>query len=89
MIQVPDPHTLSGEEIAELNKKLSTMRHNVNNQLALMVAAAELIRRKPEAAERFAETLNQQPEKISAEIRRFSEELEIALGVKPRPVAPL
>ena len=41
------PVTLNVEQIGELNRKLSTLRHDVNNGLALVVAAAEIIRRKP------------------------------------------
>ena len=47
------PVTLNVEQIGELNKKLATLRHDVNNNLALVVAAAEIIRRKPESAERM------------------------------------
>ena len=64
---VPD-HSLSTEQIAELNQKLSVMRHNVNNHLALIVAASELIRRKPEMAPRLIENIMQQPERIIAEM---------------------
>ena len=36
---LPDkPIALEPDQVAELNKKLSTMRHNVNNYLALIVA---------------------------------------------------
>ena len=45
-----EPVTLTVPQIAELNQKLSSMRHNVNNNLALLVAALELIRRKPDLA---------------------------------------
>ncbi|HTG43559.1 MAG TPA: hypothetical protein VK633_03395, partial [Verrucomicrobiae bacterium] len=74
---LPDkPIALSPDQIAELNQKLSVMRHNVNNHLALVVAASELIRRKPEMSPRLVESILQQPERINAEIRAFSETLE-------------
>ena len=41
------------EQISELNKKLAALRHDVNNNLALIIAAVEMIHRKPEAAERM------------------------------------
>jgi hypothetical protein len=72
---------LSAEQIADLNKKLSVMRHNVNNHLALIVAASELIRRKPEMSQRLIENIIQQPERIIAELRAFSTDFENALGV--------
>lgn len=80
------PVALSPEQIAELVKKLSVMRHNVNNHLALIVAATELIKRKPETAARFIENIANQPDRIVTEVKAFSEAFEIALGVKrPKP----
>src|SRR4051812_3097144 len=72
---------LSPDQIADLNKKLSVMRHNVNNHLALVVAASELIRRKPEMSQRLVENIMQQPERIMAEIRSFSTDLEALIGI--------
>ena len=40
------PVTLTVGELLELNRKLSDMRHDINNHLSLMVAALELIRYK-------------------------------------------
>jgi hypothetical protein len=78
--------TLTPEEIAELDQKLSTMRHNVNNQLALIVAASELIRRKPEMALRLVENIIEQPDRITKEIREFSNQFEDALGFTRSPM---
>jgi hypothetical protein len=81
---------LTPEQIADLNKRLSHMRHDVNNHLSLIVAACELIRRKPELAGRMIENIVQQPEKICAEIRSFSDTIELILGIKrnsPPPVS--
>jgi hypothetical protein len=75
------PVTLNVESIAELNRKLSTMRHDVNNQLTLIVASAELIRRRPEGTERMLNMLVEQPKKISEAIAQFSRELESALKI--------
>jgi len=72
---------LSPEQVAELSRKLSDLRHNINNHLALMVAALELIRRKPEMVERMLNNLSDQPQKILEEIKRFSGELEKALNI--------
>jgi hypothetical protein len=73
---------LEASAIAELNKQLATMRHDINNHLSLMMAAVELVRRKPEAAERMASTLTEQPLKITAAMKRFSAQFETALGVQ-------
>ena len=75
------PVTLNVEQIGELNKKLSIMRHDVNNNLAMVVAATEIIRRKPEAAERMSSGLAEKPLKIAEAVTQFSRELEKMLGI--------
>jgi hypothetical protein len=75
------PVTLTVEQIGELNRKLSTLRHDVNNNLALVVAASEIIRRKPESAERMWNGLVEKPQKIAESVAQFSLELEKALGI--------
>jgi hypothetical protein len=75
------PVTLTVEQLADLNGKLSTMRHDINNQLSLIVAAVELIRHKPEMAERMLATLVEQPPKIANALTKFSAELERAFGI--------
>ena len=76
------PVTLTVEQIAELNRRLSNMRHDINNQLALILAATELIRAKPHMAERMTATLVEQPPKITAALVNFSGEFEKALGIQ-------
>ena len=77
-----EPATLTAGEIDELNKQLSTMRHDINNHLSLIMAAVELVRRKPEALERMAGTLVEQPAKISDVMQKFSTSFERALGIR-------
>jgi len=77
-----DPVNLSVEEVQELNTKLSTLRHDVNNHLSLIMAATELIRHKPQMSERMIETLCEQPPKISAAMAKFSHDFEHAIGIK-------
>lgn len=79
---VPDvPPTLNHEQLAELQRKLSHMRHEVNNQLSLIVAALELVRFRPEMRDRMLNTLSEQPPKIIAEIAKFSTEFEQTFGI--------
>ena len=73
--------TLTAEQVAALNQKLSDLRHDVNNQLSLMVGAAELIRFKPESTPRMLTTLNAVPQKITEQIRQFSDEFEQIFGI--------
>jgi hypothetical protein len=76
-----EPVTLSAEQVAELNQKLVTMRHDVNNNLSLMMAAAELVRRRPESAERMWKTLTEQPHKIADCVGQFTREFESFLKI--------
>jgi methyl-accepting chemotaxis protein len=75
------PVTLSAAQVAELNTRLSEMRHNINNQLSLIVAAVELIQRKPESGARMVETIGEQPGRIAEEMKRFSTAFERACGI--------
>ena len=75
------PVTLTPEQIAGLNEKLSVTRHDINNNLSLIVAAVELIRRKPEMTPRLLESIGQQPDKIIAQMRAFSTEFEQTFGI--------
>jgi hypothetical protein len=75
------PVTLSPDELTELHRKLSSMRHDINNNLSLIMAAVELIRHKPQLTERMMTTLLEQPPKITETIARFSAEFDRAFGI--------
>lgn len=75
------PVTLTPEQVAELNKKLSSMRHDINNNLSMVMAAAELAKMKPELAEKMLTRLLEQPGKISNQLKEFSAEFEKALQI--------
>ncbi len=75
------PPTLNEEQLIELNRKLSHMRHEINNQLSLVVAALELIRFRPEMRDRMINTLGDQPPRIMAEVAKFTAEFEQAFGI--------
>ena len=76
------PPAVTPEQIRELNQKLSYMRHEINNQLALVVAALELIRYRPELREKMLDTISQQTPKITGEIAKFSAEFELTFGIR-------
>jgi len=57
------------------------MRHEINNQLALTVAALELIRLRPELRDNMLDAIAQQSPKITAEIAIFSAEFEQMFGI--------
>jgi hypothetical protein len=81
MLLPSQPVTLTVEQIGELNRQLSTMRHDVNNHLSLIVAAMELIRHKPDTAERMMTTLGEQPPRIAQTIKIFSDEFERTMHI--------
>jgi hypothetical protein len=76
-----EPVTLSTEQITELSRKLSGLRHDVNNKLSLITASVELFRLRPDNAERLLNSLGEQPGIIAEMIARFSKDLEAALGI--------
>ncbi|HEY1717271.1 MAG TPA: hypothetical protein VGH42_03135 [Verrucomicrobiae bacterium] len=76
-----EPITLNVEQIDELNKKLASMRHDVNNNLSLIMASVEILRRRPETAARMLDSLSEQPHKIAKSVAEFSRELEAMLQV--------
>ena len=75
------PISLTVEQIAELNGKLAAMRHDINNHLSLIIAAVELIRYKPETAERMMATLVEQPPRIAESLQKFSTQFNQTLGI--------
>jgi hypothetical protein len=82
VVALPDNSTtLTPAQVKELNQKLSHMRHEINNQLSLIVAALELLRLRPEMQAKMLDTLGQQPSKIMAEIAKFSGEFERSMGI--------
>jgi hypothetical protein len=75
------PVTLTAEQLADLNGKLSTMRHDINGQLSVIGAALELIRHKPQTTERMLATLAAQPNKIKDTVDKFSAEFARSFGI--------
>jgi len=76
-----EPVTLTVAQLDELNRKLANMRHDINNNLSLIVAAMELIKHKPQMTDRMMATLGEQPSKIGEAVGKFSAEFERTLGI--------
>lgn len=70
------PKSLSEEQIMVLHEKLRTMRHDVNGRLANIVAAAELIRLRPESTAERLRLLLEQPHKAAESMAEFSRAFE-------------
>jgi hypothetical protein len=81
MVPIRQSHILTPAEIAEIHQRLSSFCHNVNNHLSLIMAATDLMRRKPEATERALEAMRVPPEEIARELRCFRSDLEKILGL--------
>jgi uncharacterized membrane protein len=79
------PVTLTEAQVMALHQKLRDMLHDVNGRLANIVAAAELMRLRPDQppAERL-KLLLEQPHKAAESISEFSRAFEGALGLKRR-----
>ncbi len=79
MSQPSEPVTLSVEQVRELKQQLTDLRHDVNNNVALMLSALEMIRRRPETMERMLDSFARQPKKLNDTVVQFSKSLETAL----------
>ena len=81
-MRLPDqPLTLSSEQIGDLNRQLSKMRHDINTYLAVMIPAAEIARCKPEAADRMTTAVLEQAPRITEALKAFSAEFERIFGI--------
>jgi len=76
------PVALNETQILALHEKLRVMRHDVNGRLANIVAAAELMRLRPESAAQRMQILLEQPHKAAESIAEFSREFEVMFGLK-------
>ncbi|MGA2786123.1 MAG: hypothetical protein ABSF60_01215 [Verrucomicrobiota bacterium] len=81
MAKPTKPVALSLEQIGELNDKLSTLRHDLNNSLSLIAATVALIRHRPTVTEQMWNTLAEQPRKIGESVSQFTRDLEAALHI--------
>jgi len=77
--------TLSVEQIRELNRSLATLRHDINNQLSLIAAAAEIIRFNPDMAKRMAEG-HSKLEAIRCLKRYIAREVFTLIGQRQREI---
>ena len=75
-------HTLSPEELAQLQKKFSEIKHSINNALAVMMALSEMSQRRPDYAEKLASTVLTKAPQIVASLQEFTNALNEKAGVK-------
>lgn len=72
--------TLSAEQVEEMQRRLSKLRHDINNNLSLIVAAVELIKHNPDMFARMVNVLSEQPAKIAEAMKEYSAEFEKRLA---------
>jgi hypothetical protein len=78
------PVVLTAAQAQTLKRQLATMRREINNRLSLIVAAAEIMRRRPHLTPKMLPTFVEQPAKITAFVEEFSGHFERALGLTRR-----
>jgi hypothetical protein len=79
------PVTLTVAQIAELNEKLSMMRHDIYNKLSLILAAVDVTQYKPNMTQKMMATVAEQPQKVIEAVTLFSAEFEKTFGIKQEP----
>lgn len=75
------PVSLNEEQILALHERLREMRHEVNNKLNNIGAAAELMQMKPETAMERLPFLHDQVKIAATSIAEFSRTFESVMGL--------
>ena len=76
----PSP-TIPPDEVADLQKKFSEIKHSINNALAVMMALSEMSQRRPDYAEKLATTVLAKAPQIVTSLQEFT----LALNEKAAP----
>jgi hypothetical protein len=74
--------TLTVAQIEELSQHFSSFRHDVNNSVGMVGAAAELVRYSPQAARRWSATVIEQPPRIAGKTREFAAQVRRTVGLR-------
>ena len=75
--------SITPEELAQLQKKFSEIKHSINNALAVMMALSEMSQRRPDYAEKLATNVLAKAPQIVSSLQEFTQALNETLGVKP------
>jgi hypothetical protein len=81
----PGP-TIPHEEVAQLQKKFSEIKHSINNALAVMMALSEMSQRRPDYSEKLASTVLTKAPQIVSGLQEFTQALNEKAGPKPEVV---
>jgi len=86
LIMTDPARSISQEEIVELQKKFSEIKHAINNALAVMSALAEMSQRRPDYSEKLASTVLAKYPQIVSSLKEFTQALNEKAGPKPEAV---
>jgi hypothetical protein len=75
--------TITHEELVQLQKKFSEIKHGINNALAVMMAMSEMSQRRPDYAEKLASTVLTKAPQVVSSLQEFTALLNEKAGVKP------
>lgn len=79
-------HTISQEDLADLQKKFSEIKHSINNALAVMMALSEMSQRRPDYSEKLASTVLTKAPQIVSSLQEFTQAMNDKAGPKPEVV---
>jgi hypothetical protein len=83
-----DPNrSVTSEELGQLQRKFSEIKHSINNALAVMMALSEMSQRRPDYAEKLASTVLTKAPQIVSSLQEFTQALNEKTGVKTEGVA--
>ena len=66
---------VTAEELSQLQKKFSEIKHSINNALAVMMALSEMSQRRPDYAEKLASTVLTKAPQIVSSLQEFTQAL--------------
>ena len=75
--------SISQDEIVQLQKKFSEIKHSINNALAVMMALSEMSQRRPDYAEKLATTVLAKAPQIVSSLQEFTQALNEQADAKP------
>jgi hypothetical protein len=78
---------ITQEELAQLQRKFSEIKHSINNALAVMMALSEMSQRRPDYSEKLASAVLTKGQQISSSLQEFAQALNEKAGVKPEGVS--
>ena len=82
--------SVSTEELVQLQRKFSEIKHSINNALAVMMALSEMSQRRPDYSEKLASTVLTKAPQIVSSLQEFTQALNAKAGVpaaKPEGLA--